>query len=115
MCEYVGALADVAQADYRTAPEQKEASKSNQRIHVQVAEGLAGVVINLPWNAGDKRSGKNLKSNGQTTSKQRTNQKVGAGNGTNYRRGAIWDAGSNERMGGGGGHSNLSKTRGYTR
>jgi hypothetical protein len=89
-CVSTLALADVARADYRITPEQKEAGKSNQRIQVQVAEDLGGVVINLPWSAGDKRNGKNLKSNRQTT-----NQKAGTGNGNSYRRGALWDAGTN--------------------
>jgi hypothetical protein len=66
------AQADVARANYRTAAEQNEDGKSNQRIRVQMADWTAmpGIVINSP-----KKSGKDLKFNGQTTSKQKVDKR----------------------------------------
>jgi hypothetical protein len=74
------AQTDVARANYRTTAEQKEDSKSNQRIRVQTADWavMPGIVINSP-----KKSGKNVKSNRLTvkSSKSNTSDRMGGGGG----------------------------------
>jgi hypothetical protein len=89
------AQTDIARAGYSPAPEHWSSGTITADRWFQLVVAEAGVVLNLPWNPGDKRSEKKITPKGQTTNRQKMDKKAGPGNGNSYRRGALWDAGTN--------------------
>lgn len=87
------AQTDIARANYAPTPERSSGTITTDRwFQLVVAE--AGIVLNLPWNPGDKRSERNIRPKGQTTNEQKIDKRAGTGNRNSYRRGALWDAGT---------------------